>query len=795
MQLRVTISLVGILLGAPIAAARTQTARAGETETEARRASDRREAERAKVARRQADAEDRERRPEVRELRLVGVKSLSVSELKRALVTQQSSCIALLYKPVCLAGITSPYFFEHRYLDRAEFQRDVIRLLVFYFRRGYRDARVDTSIVRIADNKVRVTMAVTEGLPTLVDSVRVEGIGRVLPERDTIREVRPAKGQPLNVVALDSTVMRMRERIWERGYVDAVFKLTTTVNDTTRKGTIRIDVDPKSRVTIGDISIQGNSLIDERTIRNSLTIQKGDVFRLSRISGSQRSLYESALFRKAVIDTAARDSSAAPDSVKGLVVRVVEGPQRDARTSFGFTTADFFQAEGAFTHNYLFDRPLRLNAGVAVGNLLAQQLTKSKVFVDISDIVKDNDMGRYYAPTYQANLDLTQRWFGSPRNTIGAGLFVHRRSLPGVLVDRGYGANATFTRLLATRVPLSLRYQFEETRVDAGDVYFCVNYGVCDNSTIEALRGQQRLSPLSLTISYDRTDIPFSPTRGILARAEVEHASGLTASDFRYNRAMFDIAAYRKIGLRSSVVAAHVRAGWVNPLASTARAVDDGMLADGNVKILHPRKRFYAGGSQSVRGFGENQLGPRVLTVPAITLEKGVLLGKDTLRTPCSLTAPSAECLTALQDADLQTRPLGGTTLLEGGIEIRVPLVLSLVGAIFVDAAVLGNGSVTTITRGKAAITPGFGIRYKSPVGPIRVDLGIRPTLKAPLPVITEVRDASGVLRLVDLTRGAGCTSATSPGCRLYPGPLAKQSVVNRLTNRLTLHLSIGEAY
>ena len=187
MQLRAVLPLAGLLLGASIAPARAQTART--TETEARREADRRESERAKVARREAEREDKERRPEVRDLRLLGVKSLNASELKKALVTQESSCIALLYKPLCLAGITSPYFFEHRYLDRTEFQRDVIRLLVFYFRRGYRDARVDTSVVRIADNKVRVTMSVTEGPPTLVDSVRVEGIGLALPERDTIRAV------------------------------------------------------------------------------------------------------------------------------------------------------------------------------------------------------------------------------------------------------------------------------------------------------------------------------------------------------------------------------------------------------------------------------------------------------------------------------------------------------------------------------------------------------------------------------------------------------------------------------
>jgi len=732
-------------------------------------------------------------RPEVKEVKFRGVKSFPVGDLRKALATQQSSCKAIVYKPACAVGITSDRIYEHRYLDPAEFKRDVVRLLVFYFRRGYRDATVDTTVVRIADNEVRIMMSVTEGPPTIMDRASIEGIGSTLPPRDTVREVRPATGKPFNLLALDSSVTRLRDRIYERGYVDATLKLTTTVDDSARRGSAVIAVNPKRRVTIGDIQIEGTERISEETIRNSMVIEKGDVFRLSRISNSQRALYESGLFRKAVIDTAARDSAAAPDSVKGLVVRVVEGPQREARTSFGFTTADFVQAEGAFTHNYLAGSPLKLDASLAVGNLLAQQLTRSTVFADISNIVEDNDLGRYYTPTYQASLDLTRRWFRSPRNTIGVGLFSHRRSSPGVLIDRGYGANATFTRTLANRVPLSVRYQFEQTRVDAGEVYFCVNYGVCDNTTISALRGNQKLSPLSFTLSIDRTDIPFSPTRGILARAELETASKYTASDFRYNRVSADVAVYRKIGFRNSVVAAHIRAGFVNPLASTAGAVGGASLLNNNLQILHPRKRFYAGGSQSVRGFGENQLGPRVLTVSKASLDSGATVGDATIQ--CAVTAPSTECLAGLKDNAFQTRPLGGSTLLEGGVEIRIPLVSTLVAAFFVDGGVLGNGSVTTITTGKAAITPGFGIRYKSPVGPIRVDLGIRPNLQSPLPVITEVLDGSGALRLIDVTGGRGCDKATDPGCRLYPGPLAKQSFVNRLTNRLTLHLSIGEAY
>ena len=92
-------------------------------------------------------------RPEVRDLQIRGVKSVPKNELKESLATQESGCKSLLLKPFCLVT-KSHYVYERRYLDRTEFSRDVIRLLVFYFRRGYRDAQVDTVVTRVGPNGV-----------------------------------------------------------------------------------------------------------------------------------------------------------------------------------------------------------------------------------------------------------------------------------------------------------------------------------------------------------------------------------------------------------------------------------------------------------------------------------------------------------------------------------------------------------------------------------------------------------------------------------------------------------------
>lgn len=742
-----------------------------------------------------ARGESQREAPDLRELRITGTSRLSEAELRRSLVTQPSACKSRLLTPVC--WITKSHVvYERRYLDRDEFQRDVLRALVFYFRRGFRDAAIDTSIVRIGSNAVRITMSIKEGAPTRVASAEMVSSAPV--PIDSAGLIRPRVNAPLSLLAIDSSVARIRDALWEKGFADAVITPSTVVDSAADSASLRFRVDPKKRVTIGEVRIEGAQKIAEADIRQSLRIAPGDVFRRSRIAQSQRALYESALFRRATIDTASH-APGVPDSVKSLIVRVIEAPQREARLSVGFTTADFLQAEARFTDNYWLGGSRKFDATVTVGNLLAEQLTQSQFFVNFTNISRDNALGRFYSPTYQASVDARQRWFRSPRNTVGAGLFTHRRSSPGVFVDRGYGASGTFTRELAVRTPLSATYRFEISSVEAGDVYFCVNYGVCDASTILALRGEQRLSPLAAIVAMDRSDSPLSPTRGVRLRAEAEHASALTASDFRYNRALADVAVYRPLPFRRIVAAAHLRAGWVQPLASTAAAV--GLPNDrdalGASEILHPRKRFYAGGAQSVRGFGENQLGPRVLTIAPEVL-RGRVTSKGDTTFGCAPAVPITSCSVNadfLRDSDFQVRPLGGTTLLEGSLELRIPVWGSLVGALFVDGAILGEGTLNSITRGTGAITPGFGVRYESPVGPIRVDLGLRPTLRRALPVITQTTDSTGQRVLVALAPTTGCGAMSSEGCRTFPDPLERLSALRKLTNRLTLHLSIGQAF
>jgi hypothetical protein len=116
---------------------------------------------------------------------------------------------------------------------------------------------------------------------------------------------------------------------------------------------------------------------------------------------------------------------------------------------------------------------------------------------------------------------------------------------------------------------------------------------------------------------------------------------------------------------------------------------------------------------------------------------------------------------------------------MEGASGVTVQL-----DSVFIDGAYVGEGSASEIFKGTGAITPGFGLRYQSPVGPIRIDLGIRPTLKEALPVITQTIDSTGAPQLVNLRSQKTFDPIEGNG-----------GGFRKILRRLSLHLSIGQAF
>jgi outer membrane protein assembly factor BamA len=714
-------------------------------------------------------------RPLVVALDLDGVRSVDAGELQDGLATRPTRCRSILYTPLCLLS-RSPTFARRFHVDPDELRRDELRIRLYYWKRGFRDATVTTRTTP-GRGGIKVTFAIDEGEPTIAERIDVVPADSVLPA-GTIRGallLRP--GDPLDLVSLDSTRATLRDELWERGFADARVELDTSrVSNAANRGPVTITLQPGRATTVDSIRIEGNEAIPASTITRILQIAPGQLYKRSALLRSQRELYLSGLFSEVEAE-----ALPTPDSAKTIVVQVREAKLNRLELNTGFTNADFLQFEAAFSRYHFLGGARRLTLRATASNLLARQLNGAGILYDVTQGATGADRDPFLEPTWAASVEFAQPWAFGPRNQLGASIFTHRRSVPGVVTDRGAGATVALTRTTSARSDVTLGYTWEASTIEASDVYFCVAVGLCVPSAIEVVSSRNPLAPIALVGRLDTSDDPFSPTRGVRLGGDLEYAASTTGSSFAYQRISFRGSAYRHV-TRRAVLAGRARVGWVRALGGSASRL--GVVDDAGAPIIHPRKLFFSGGSQSVRGYGENQLGPRVLTIdPAILTD--TLLAQPCLESELE----DGSCdpnVAGVGAGAFIPRPLGGSALAEASVELRFPLStsLGLSGALFVDGAIVGTRRFSDLLGATTTVTPGFGVRFETPVGPVRLDLGIRPQVVERLPVITQVREADGSLRLVTLATARRYNAAESSGGFLAP-----------VLSRLTLHLAIGPAF
>src|SRR4030095_1155207 len=211
-------------------------------------------------------------RPEVRSLTLSGVRFVDRDELLQSIATSASHCKSFLLYAFCPLSHSSNIW-EIRYLDRTEFRRDLLRIRVFYWIRGFRQTTVDTVVAERGENEGAVPSKIVEGAPPLVRTVRIRQVDSVLTTAQINRVVDLKKGEPFSLLKLDSTVARLRVALQDRGYADARVDTATAVDTAARQGDATITVIPRWLVRVGPIGIEGNQQVSERTDRNSPRFQ------------------------------------------------------------------------------------------------------------------------------------------------------------------------------------------------------------------------------------------------------------------------------------------------------------------------------------------------------------------------------------------------------------------------------------------------------------------------------------------------------------------------------------------
>ena len=400
-------------------------------------------------------------------------------------------------------------------------------------------------------------------------------------------------------------------------------------------------------------------------------------------------------------------------------VIVQEGDAHRVRAGAGLSTADCLNTETRWTSRNFFGGARRLQLRGRLSNLFAP------VFED--SLCKDAGVEEYGDVNWLVSADFTQPWLFTPRFSLAASLYLERHSVKNVFVRTARGMNLALVRSLGQATALTFSYRPQRSSLEAAEVFFCSSFLVCDPGDIELLQSANWISPIGVSLSRSRVNDALNPTVGYSFFVDYEYAAEWTHSDYQYKRLIGETSWYRELST-GLVVAARVRAGWLNPGPFRGLESDDG-----DANVVHPQTRLYAGGSNSVRGFAQNRLGPVVLTVKPQTLigEMGQLgpcdQGQVLMEIPDGPVPPvMCDAIDDLPDEAFAPRPTGGTRHLEGSFELRFPLVGPTVeGAAFVDVGNVWPEDLR-IDLGTLEVTPGFGIRYFTPIGPIRIDIAYR---------------------------------------------------------------------
>lgn len=632
----------------------------------------------------------------VRELNFEGNSAIDDYTLGTVIATSRSSFFATA-SLVRWIGLG-----EKRYFDELEFRRDVVRLILFYRQSGYMRVIVDTTVRRTARDAF-VTFRIYEGEPVRVKSLTIEGLTGIVEEQRVRRAIPLRVGDPFNrflfQASADTIAAWLRNRA--HPYVQVLRNFDSDAGALTAD--LRFEVVPGPRVRVGEVQVRGVERVDTTTVLRTISVHPGDLYREDLLYQSQRDLYSTGTFRSAVVSLADSAPPASGDSTARVVVRVAEGPRHRIRFGGGYGTLDCFRAQGGWSASGVLGDARTLDLSTRVSKIgIGWPFNAGFEKTVCHPLYKDPQSDTL---NYNVGLTLFQQGFFSPRHTASLGVFAERRSEFKTYTRTQIGSTFGVIFNARRRVPLGVAYGISVGRTDADPASFCQVLAACDIATQNYLQARRPFASITVTASERTEDFALDPTSGGHVGITLLHSSRLLGSDtlYEFNRGELEVARYIPIG-RRSVFAWRIHAGALVP----ARL----QLQGQRVQFVPPEQRFYAGGPTSVRGYGANELGPRVYVIEDST--HFVVQNGDTIYTD--------------QDSvpAVRTVPTGGNSILLVNAELRVPAPLlpdRLRLALFVDVGQVYERQSELFSFQNARVTPGIGLRVTTPLGPVRMDV------------------------------------------------------------------------
>ncbi len=631
-------------------------------------------------------AAQQEQQRVVRGLSFEGNHALDDYTLSTAISTSNSSWFARAFL------IRSFGLGEKRSFNELEFRRDVIRLLLLYRQSGYMNAVVDT-IVRREDRDVYVTFRIYEGEPVRLTKLDVLGFDSVGNVAALKRSLPLQVGDPFNRFLFQASADTIVSGLRNRGYPFGTVLRNFDVDAAALTAQATLEAVPGPQVRIGEVVITGADQVDTATVRRMLSVKPNDWFRQDQLYQTQRDLYGLGMFRSVNVVLADTVPPPPGDSTVRVLVRVSDAPHHRIRIGGGYGSIDCFRFQGGWTAYDFFGGARTLDLTGQLSKIGAGFPTDAGFRENVCRFLRDDQTSD--TANYNATVTLRQPAFLSPRHTASFAVFAERRSEFKAYTRQAIGSNLGVTFNARRDVPVTVGYSYSVGRTTADPAVYCSVFLLCNASDQGFLANRRAFGAVRISGIRGRVNSVLDPSGGSLMQITLVHASRYVLSDslYEFNRGELDVAKYYSLS-RRSVLAWRIRGGTILPQRIT--------LLGKPTRFVPPDQRFYAGGPNSVRGYALNELGPRVYVTDSIEVQ-----GTDT------------------SYRNLHASPTGGNTVFTANLELRVatPIFPERVRlGLFVDVGQVWERGDTLTPVSGVRVTPGLGLRFITPLGPVRLD-------------------------------------------------------------------------
>ena len=526
--------------------------------------------------------------------------------------------------------------FTSGFFDDSKFKSDIRTIKQLYADKGYADVEVNYDVEYDKNkNTMTILLDIYEGDKYTVGMIEIKG-NRVIDIKAIELTLKMKSGSTFTPYKLENDVAGINELYFEKGYISARTIPEVVFNKEKQQMDITYNITENELAYIEKIIIRGNDKTKDIVIRRELKIKPGGVFDGTQLKRSKQNLNNLGYFEEITYDTA---PGSTPNK-KDLIINVKETKTGQVSFGAGYSSVDKFIGFVELQQRNFDWRNWPTFTGDGQKLSIRAELGSEKECYDIS---------------------FTEPWLFNKPISFGFDFYNRYRSRNLYALQR-LGGDVRLGKRINDNIRIGTMYKLEQVKL--GNIPYWATMDHLPDVWEE--EGEHTISTLQFTLVRDTRDSSYNPKSGGVIDNTLEIAGGPFGGDRDFVKYRGELDWYFT-HFENFTFETRLRAGMADKYDNT------------NMVPIY--ERFYAGGANTIRGYKERHIGPKI----------------------------SGE-------------PIGGDSMLIGNLEYTFPVMKNIKGAVFYD---IGNVWSDIGDMGKDfKSSVGLGVRVKTPIGPVKVDYG-----------------------------------------------------------------------